>query len=68
MNVRVVHHVHARRVPRPPGLDEAAEDIYTRLMEVASLETMKVERLVVRLVEQKVDYLAVTTGIQLVDL
>ena len=38
------------------------------VLKVASLGTMKVERLVVRLVEQKVDYLAVTTGIQLVDL
>ena len=35
----ILNNVFERQVPRPPGLDEADEDIYKRLVEAASLET-----------------------------
>ena len=35
----MLHHVFSQGIPRPPGLDEADEDIYKRLLAVATLET-----------------------------
>ena len=43
-----------RQVPRPPGLDEADEEIYKRLREVASLET--------KLRKAPCKYLGIQTG------
>ena len=47
-------HVFQRQVHRPPGLDEADDEIYKRLREVASLET--------RLRKAPCKYLGVETG------
>ena len=46
--------VFKRLIPRPPGLDEADEEIYKRLREVASLET--------KLRKAPCNYLGVQTG------